>query len=113
MGEVKGFELGRNPRSRSVQSIYVGYKAGEVEYTGKYFSSNSDTTTRVEVRYLIFAPSISRENTWIGNWAGPILFFIIAFIITTIVFLQDGVIPFSASFQLGKKPPFVRMLIKT
>jgi hypothetical protein len=64
----------------------------------------------MDIRYLIFWPSISRENTWIGNWGGPMLFFIITFIITTIVFLQGGIIPFGASFQLGKKFPFVRMI---
>ena len=110
-GEIDGFGRGAGRGYRSIQNATITYYAGHQEYTQNYLRNGvSDTTTTLEIRYLTFSPSFSRENTWVGNWGGPLLFFIIPFIVTSIVFLQDGVIPFTARFQLDKKYPFVRML---
>jgi hypothetical protein len=110
-GEVLGFGRGVGRGYRSVQHASIVYSVDHKVYEENYLRNGvSDTTTTMEIRYLIFWPSISRENTWVGNWGVPFLFFIITFIITSIVFLQDGVIPFSSKFQVDKKYPFVRML---
>lgn len=109
-GEVLGFGRGVGRGYRSVQHAAIAYTVDHKVYEENYLRNGvSDTTTTLEIRYLIFWPSISRENTWVGNWGGPFLFFIITFIITSIVFLQDGVIPFTSKFQLNKRFPFVRM----
>jgi hypothetical protein len=110
-GKVLGFGHGSGRRYRSIQSATITYNVGWQQYTQEYLRNGlSDTTASLEIRYLLFWPSVSRENTWIGNWGGPLLFFIITSVITTIVFLQSGVIPFGARFQLEKKLPFVRMV---
>lgn len=110
-GEINGFGRGVGRRYRSVQNATITYRVDDQTYTENYLrNGTSDTATTMDIRYLIFWPSISRENTWIGNWGGPMLFFIITFIIATIVFLQDSVIPFSTRFQLGRKYPFVKIV---
>ena len=110
-GEVLGFGRGVGRGYRSVQNATIAYTVDHKVYDENYLRNGvSDTTTTMEIRYLIFSPSISRENTLVGNWGGPFLFFVITFIITTIVFLQDGVIPFTTRFQLNKKWPLVRVL---
>lgn len=111
-GEIAGFGHGTGGRGyRSVQNTTINYIVAGQTYTESYLrNGTSDTATTMGIRYLIFSPSISRENTWIGNWGGPMLFFIITFLITTIVFLQDSVIPFSTRFQIDRKYPFVKML---
>lgn len=110
-GEIEGFGRGAGRGYRSVQNTAITYTVNQQVYEENYLRNEvSDTTTTMEIRYLIFWPSISRENTWVGNWGGPLLFFIIVFVITSIVFLQDGVIPFTSKFQLNKKFPFVRFL---
>jgi len=110
-GEIEGFGRGAGRGYRSVQHTTIAYTVNQQVYEENYLRNGvSDTTTTMEIRYLIFWPSISRENTWVGNWGGPLLFFIIVFVITSIVFLQDGVIPFTSKFQLNKKFPFVRIL---
>jgi len=110
-GEVLGFGRGVGKGYRSVQNATIEYTVDHKVYEENYLRNGvSDTTSTMEIRYLIFSPSISRENTWVGNWGGPLLFFIITFIITSIVFLQDGVIPFTSKFEVNKKYPFVRVL---
>lgn len=110
-GEILGFGRGTGRRYRSVQNTTIEYNVNHQTYSENYLRNGiSDTATTVEIRYLIFRPSVSRENTWVGNWGGPFLFFIITFVITSIVFLQDGVIAFTARFELTRKFPFVTML---
>jgi hypothetical protein len=112
-GEIAGFGRGAGRGYRSVQNTTIRYRVDQQLYTQDYLRNGiSDTTTTLEIRYLIFWPSVSRENTLVGNWGVPLLFFIITFIITSIVFLQDGVIPFEVAFQLGRKFPFVVILRK-
>jgi hypothetical protein len=112
-GEIAGFGRGTGRGYRSVQNTTIRYRVDQQLYTLDYLRNGiSDTATTLEIRYLIFWPSVSRENTWVGNWGVPLLFFIITFIITSIVFLQDSVIPFKVAFQLGRKFPFVAILRK-
>ena len=110
-GQITAFGSGLYGRYRSAQNTTISYQAGDQIYNETYLRNGiSDTTTMMNIRYLIPFPSISRENTLIGNWAGPFLFFIISFVIITIVFLQDGVIPFTASFRLDRKYPFILVI---
>jgi hypothetical protein len=110
-GQIEGFGRGVGRRARGIQNVTITYAVDQNTFTENYLRNGiPDTTNRLSVRYLLFWPSISRENTLIGNWAGPFIFFIIILLIISIVFLQDGVVPFTASFQLNKRQPFVVVL---
>jgi hypothetical protein len=62
-----------------------------------------------EVRYLRFAKDISRKNNFFSNWGPEILFFIIWFLVTTILFLRKDIVADGAIFSLSRKPPFLKL----
>jgi len=98
-------------RARSINTLDAFYTVDGKEYDASYLrNAYSSPDNKLPVRYLIFAPSISRPDTLMGNWGVPIVAFPIIFLISTIAFLQKEIIPHETIFVLSKRKPFLKLL---
>lgn len=98
-------------RGHSVNTLDAFYVVDGIEYDASYLRNEyTSPDGRLPVRYLIFAPSISRPNTLMGNWGVPIVAFPIIFLISTIAFLQKEIIPHETIFVLSKTKPFIKLI---
>jgi hypothetical protein len=97
-------------RSRGISLMYATYTVGNTTFHGSYFRNEHDVENRsVEIRYLIFAPDISRTNTFSGNWGALILLFIALGLITSIVFIRKDIVSDQAIIILQARRPFVKI----
>lgn len=101
-------------RGHSINTMDAYYVVDGKEYDASYLRSGYFSTDGlIPVRYLIFAPSISRPDTFMGNWGVPIVTFPIIFLISTIAFLQKEIIPHETIFVLSRKKPFIKLIKPT
>jgi hypothetical protein len=110
--EITGYgHLSNYRRARSVNTIDAYYTVDGQDYDASYLANAFVSADgKMPVRYLIFAPSISRPDTLMGNWGLPFVVFTIFFLISTIAFLQKDIIPHETLFILSKKRPFIKLL---
>lgn len=81
-----------------------------------------ETTTRnelplnqhyIQVRYLSFCPSVSRLDSFYGNWAGFVLAWGLFFVITSMIFfIPNETMPKRSYFYFTRKRPFIHMIVK-
>ena len=81
-----------------------------------------ETTTRdeiplaqhsVRIRYLSFLPSVSRLDTFSGNWLGFIIAWGIFFVITSMIFfIPNETMPKNSFFYFTRKKPWIHMIVK-
>lgn len=75
--------------SGRVQAVY--YVQGK-EYSDVYIrKSFNDRDSVFPLRYLNFAPQISRANTLLGNWGVIFTFWTVCFLILVIIFLRPDI----------------------
>jgi hypothetical protein len=98
-------------RGRSnIPMEYASYAVDAVIYHGKYFRDELDVASgHCEIRYLIFAPDISRKNTFAGNWAYTLIFFGFLSLVTVILFVRKDIIGDQAVFRVQAQSPFIRI----
>jgi hypothetical protein len=114
-GVVQGYGFGTFKGRRKLNKVFVDYTVGGRTYSQRFayeggYMEAPDTAATIPIRFLTFAPSISRKDMLWQNWGVPLAFFAVTFIVTSIVFLQDAVIPFGVSFRLNGRWPFAAML---
>jgi hypothetical protein len=114
---------------KTVADCYVYGRMNELQNSGtlvyRYFVNNKkyeDYTTRneisvaqqtIEIKYISFWPSMSRVNTFSGNWLGFLVGYGIYFSITSIIFLiPNDTMPRNSYFYFTKKKPWVNMIVK-
>jgi hypothetical protein len=96
---------------RGVYLMRAFYTINYTTYEGHYMRDGVDMDKQFfEVRYLLFARDISRRNNFISNWGPLIVFFILWFIVVTIVFVRKDIIADQALFLLDKRPPFLKLV---
>ena len=89
---------------------YAAYDVDHVTYHGSYFRDERDVDNRsVTVRYLIFAPGISRKNSFAGNWGYTIVFIVFFSLITSILFIRKDILADGAIFFVQGKWPLIRI----
>jgi len=101
-------------RGESPGTLVYHYLADDVMYR--------ETTTRneiplsqhqVQVRYLPFLPSVSRLDTFAGNWLGFIITWGIFFVITSMIFfIPNETMPKNSYFYFTKRKPWIHMIVK-
>jgi hypothetical protein len=90
--------------------IDASYRVGDDVYQGSYLKNGYDGGNRfLEIRYLVFAPDISRANTFISNWGPVIMAFVVLTLITSIVFIRKDIVSDQAIFTLQAKRPFIKI----
>ncbi len=71
------------------------------------------TQEQIEIKYLPFWPSMSRINTFEGNWLGFLIAYAIYFTISSMIFLiPNDTMPKNSYFYFTKKKPWVNMIVK-
>jgi hypothetical protein len=84
------------------------YNVGYDTYYGRFLKNDYDVKNRnFKIRYLIFNPDLARSDTFASNWGPLIMFFIIFFVIVSIVFIRKDIISEQAAFVLQKRRPFI------
>jgi hypothetical protein len=68
---------------------------------------------QIEIKYLPFWPSMSRINTFEGNWLGFFIAYAVYFTISSMIFLiPNDTMPRNSYFYFTKKKPWVNMIVK-
>lgn len=71
------------------------------------------TQHQIRIRYLPFYPSISRPDTFKGNWLGFIIAWGLFFIISTMIFfIPNETMPSNSYFYFSRKKPWIHMIVK-
>jgi hypothetical protein len=107
---ARGSGIGSRYGARSIPREYATYNVGAVTYKGSYFRDEHDVNLgHFEIRYLIFAPDISRKNSFAGNWGYTLIFFVFLSLVTSIVFLRKDIVADQAVFVFQGKIPFIQI----
>ena len=102
----RGYAGGR--RYAGITWMNSAYRVGNNTYYESFLKDGFDTRDHYfEIRYLIFAPGISRSNTFASNWGPLIMLFIVLTLITSIVFIRKDIVSDQAVFLVQAKRPFV------
>ena len=91
--------------------ILVTYKVGGRIYDAGYLRNDIPFDTRyVTVRYLSFAPSYSRVNTFMGVAAEPLAWWLVFFLASSMLLLTNNLV-FSkgTQFFIRRKFPWISM----
>jgi hypothetical protein len=109
-GQVYAAGETRFGRHRAISWMRATYTVDNMTYDESYLRNEHDVETRsVEVRYLLFAPGISRKNTFSSNWGVVIMLFIALALVVFIVFIRKDIVSDQAIFILQGKRPFVKI----
>jgi hypothetical protein len=110
IGQVYAADATRRKGGRSISWMYATYTVGNTTYDQSYLRNEHDVETHsVEIRYLLFAPGISRTNTLSSNWGAVTTLFIIVSLVASIVFIRKDIIADQAIFIVQGKSPFVKI----
>lgn len=91
--------------------IRAEYRVGEKTYSGSYMRYDVPYQVySVSLRYLRFAPSYSRVNSFMGIFAEPLAWWLVFLIASSFLLLSNNTV-FSKGtvFQLRKKFPWISM----
>ena len=100
--------MGRS--GRVISWMRATYTVDNITYDGSYLRNEHDVETRsVQIRYLLFAPGISRANRFSSNWGVVIMFFVTLSLVAYIVFIRKDIIADQAIFIVQGKSPFVKI----
>ncbi len=93
--------------------IGVEYIVDGVLYN-EYFTRNARPKqfTNIPIKYFSFYPSYSRADNDFDAWMPSIIFYLIFFLGTTILFLpyKNTVIPDGSLFEIKLKFPFIKLI---
>jgi hypothetical protein len=109
-GLVVSFGEGAGKRYKHIKNVTIRYVVHEQVYLDTYLRNGlPDTAKTASIRYLTFAPSISRVDTFVGNWGITMAIFIVLFLSISIIFLTKDLVPRGSVFIINKRKPFVRL----
>jgi hypothetical protein len=101
---------GKTYRRSGIHWIYGSYQVDGQTYQGMYLKGGYGMDTRsYEIRYLLFAPGISRANSFVSSWGPLLMFFILWSLIVSIVFIRKDIIADQAIFLIQSRRPFVKI----
>ena len=107
-GEILNFGHGSGKGYKHIENVRIQYAVDNKIYEDTYLRNGlKDTTRQIAIRYLLFAPSISRVDTFIGNWGFFVVVFVIAILCISIFFLIQDIIPNGSVFIVSRAYPFV------
>ncbi len=109
-GEIIKFGKGSGKDYKHIDNVTVRYIVKNKSYTDTYLRNGLDYGTgTVPIKYLLFAPSISRQDNIIGNWGLVTVVFTIVFFILSISFLIQDIVPNGSNFVFSRAYPFLRI----
>src|SRR5450631_1770181 len=97
----------RRSAGGGISWMQASYKVGDKIYYDSYLKDGYDISNRYfKIRYLIFAPDISRADTFVSNWGPLIMFFVLMTLVTSIVFIRKDIISDRVVIVIQTKRPF-------
>jgi hypothetical protein len=105
---------GRKNELNNSGTLAYRFTANETLYTD-YDTRNEIPITQeyIEVKYLSFAPSLSRINSFTNNWMGFMIAYGIFFAFTSLLFfIPNDTMPAHTFFYFTKKKPWINMIEK-
>jgi hypothetical protein len=95
---------GRN----NISWIEASYQVGYETYYGSFLKDGYDISNRnFKIRYLVFDPDLARSDSFASNWGPLIMFFILVFLVTSIVFIRKDIVSEQAIFIFQTRRPFI------
>jgi hypothetical protein len=96
---------------KHIELMTVRYWVAYHEYTETYTRNETPLAQKtISIRYSIFFPSVSRLNTFEGNWEEYLIWYLIFFGATTMIFfVPNTVLPKGTMFEFCKRYPFVKL----
>jgi len=114
-GRIENFgrQLGRRVSKRVENSgtMVVSYTINGTTYEEEYTRNETPLWQKtVRIRYLLFAPSISNLDSFIGQWLGPLIVLLIFFLASSMILLMHNtVFPKGTLFELSRLYPYIQM----
>jgi hypothetical protein len=108
------FVYGHKNELQNSGTLYYRYNTFEKNYED-YGTRNEVPISQesIEIKYLSFAPSFSRINSFENNWLGFIIAYGLFLVITSLIFLIDNdTMPKNSYFYFTKKKPWINMIVK-
>ena len=111
--DILSFGRASNERGwHSIETMDVTYTIAGKKYNATYTRNETPKSqTSIKIRYSILFPEVSRIESFAGNWDQPLMYYLIYFLFTTMVFTVPGdIFPKNPIFVLSNKSPFVKVL---
>jgi hypothetical protein len=109
MAEVRGTEAYRSRRVK-LTLVDASYAVRDKIYEGAFLKDGKiGQTPFFEIRYLIFAPGISRSNTFSSNWGPTVMVFVVLLIIISIAFIRKDILSDKAIVIFQLRRPFLKI----
>lgn len=109
LGDLKG-----TGRFKSVNSVDIKYQVKDIVYEDSFLRNDFSTIHgEAEVRYLRFAPSVARLNTFMGNWGNALTVLFVYVLILTFIFIHRDIIPKNARIKITSHSPFIMIIPAT
>jgi hypothetical protein len=101
---------GRGGRWAGITFMHASYRVGNTTYFESYLKNDKSVQNHYfEIRYLLFAPDISRSNTFASNWGPLIMVWLVLTLITGIVYIRKDIVSDQAIFVVQVRRPFVKI----
>jgi hypothetical protein len=95
-------------KGNGISWIDASYLVGNHLYYGSYLRNDRNINDRaLRVRYLIFDPALSRSDSFVSNWGPLIMFFLVVFLILSILLVRKDIISDRATFLFRARWPFI------
>lgn len=92
-------------------TVVVNYTVNGTTYEKEYTRNGIPLWQKtVRIRYLLFAPSFSNQDSFIGQWVGPLIILLIFFLASCMLLLMHNtVFPKGTLFELSRQYPYIKM----
>jgi hypothetical protein len=115
-GEIISFDrAARTGKWKHIETMTVRYTVGYKQYTSVYTRNSTPLWQKqISVRYLTLFPGTSRIDSFITNWEEYMIWYLIFFLATSMIFfVPNEVLPKGTLFELRKQFPWVCIISGT
>ena len=107
--EAQVLEFGKGSGDyKQVEHVAVVYVVNNKTYRDNYLRNELPlNTSKVRIKYLLFAPAISRMDTFVGNWGLVLSVSTIIFLSLTIIFFSPAIFSNKTYFFFVGRFPFL------
>jgi hypothetical protein len=110
VGIIKEFGYAPYLRGRkTIELMNVDYLVNDKLYNRTYTrNATPDSQQNIIIRYLTFMPGASRIDTPVGEWEEPLLWYVVFFIFTSMMFfIPNDTTPKDMLVTISNKKPWV------
>jgi hypothetical protein len=112
-GEIVSFDRAATTgKWKHIETMTVSYRVGLDQYTSVYTRNRTPLWQKqIAIRYSIFFPGISRLDSFITNWGEYMIWYLIFFLATSMIFfVPNDVLPKGTMFEIRSRFPWFKIL---